>query len=98
MSVTIPLTPEVEGAEWSAALPRTVKTKTSVRTVEIPDVVAGPLADHVAQGVTPVSVDDDTDHRNPVRREALLLFRGASGEALNAATFSRTWATARAAV
>jgi integrase len=75
-----------------------VKTKTSVRTVEIPDVVAGPLADHVAQGVTPVSVDDHTDHRNPVRREALLLFRGASGEALNAATFSRTWATARAAV
>lgn len=75
-----------------------VKTKTSVRMVELPDVVAGPLRRHVAAGITPVEVDDDTDPRRPVRRAAALLFLGGKGEPVNAATFSRTWGKARAAV
>jgi integrase len=75
-----------------------VKTRTSVRTVELPDVVAGPLRRHIDAGITPVEVDDDTDPRRPVRRPAVLLFRGGKGEPVNAATFSRTWAKARATV
>jgi integrase len=75
-----------------------VKTKTSVRTVELPDVAAGPLRRHIDSGVTPVEVDDDTDPRRPNRRQAALLFRGSGEEPVNAATFSRTWAKARAAV
>lgn len=75
-----------------------VKTKTSARTVELPDVAAGPLSGHVDLGVTPVAVDDNTDPRRATRRDALLLFRGANGEPVNASTFSRTWAPVRAAV
>jgi integrase len=75
-----------------------VKTKTSVRTVELPDVTAVPLGVLIERGVTPVMLDDDTDPRRPNRREALLLFRGANGEPVNAATFSRTWSTVRATV
>jgi integrase len=75
-----------------------VKTNTSVRTVELPDVVAVPLRLHIDRGVTPVTVDDETDPRRSVRREALLLFRGTDGEPVNAPSFARTWATARAAV
>lgn len=75
-----------------------VKTNTSVRTVELPEVVAEALRHHLADGCDAVEVDDDTDHRRPVRRAARVLFRGVSGEPVNAATFSRTWATAREAV
>jgi len=75
-----------------------VKTKTSVRTVELPDVVAGPLKLHIDRGISAVTLDDDTDSRRTVRREALLLFRGRDGEPVNVPTFSRTWAGARAAV
>jgi integrase len=75
-----------------------VKTKTSVRTIELPDVVAAALTQHVQSGIDRVMVDDDSDPRRPVRREASLLFRSTNGEPVNAATFSRTWATARSAV
>jgi integrase len=75
-----------------------VKTKTSVRTIELPDVVATALTEHLDRGVDPVTVDDDTDPRRPVRRKALLLFRAASGEPVNASTFSRTWGKARTVV
>ncbi|WP_231929251.1 site-specific integrase [Micromonospora inositola] len=75
-----------------------VKTNTSARTVELPEVVAVALRQHLADGCDAVEVDDDTDRRRPVRRAARLLFRGVGGEPVNAATFSRTWATAREAV
>jgi integrase len=75
-----------------------VKTRTSVRTIELPDVVAEALMRHIDRGVQPVVLDDDTDPRRSVRREACLLFRGSTGEPVNAATFSRTWTTVRAAV
>ncbi|MET8045867.1 site-specific integrase [Micromonospora sp. NPDC005215] len=75
-----------------------VKTSTSARTVELPDVVAVALRQHLADGCDAVEVDDDTDRRRPVRRAARLLFKGVGGEPVNAATFSRTWASAREAV
>jgi hypothetical protein len=73
-----------------------VKTKTSVRTVELPDVVAAALTRHIERGIDPMTLDDDTDPRGPTRRRALLLFRGLSGEPVNAATFSRQWSRVRA--
>jgi integrase len=75
-----------------------VKTKTSVRTVELPAVVSAALRAHLDRGVDPVEVDDDTDPRRSVRRLAHLLFRGTSGEPVNSSTFVRTWSPARAAV
>lgn len=75
-----------------------VKTKTSVRTVELPEVVAAALSQHLADGCDLVELDDDTDRRRPVRRSARLLFRGVTGKPVNASEFSRTWSTARAAV
>jgi integrase len=56
------------------------------------------LTRHLARGVDPVAVDDDSDPRRRVRREAALLFRSTNGEPVNAATFSRMWATARTGV
>jgi integrase len=73
-----------------------VKTKTSVRTIELPDVVSAALTEHISRGVDPVVLDDDTDPRRRTRREARLLFRGGTGEPVNADTFSRTWSTVRA--
>ncbi|HEX7744247.1 MAG TPA: tyrosine-type recombinase/integrase [Micromonosporaceae bacterium] len=75
-----------------------LKTKTSRRTVELPDVVGLALAKHLEGGVRPVLVGDDTDPRKPVRREAALLFRSTTGEPVNAATFCRLWAPARQTV
>ena len=75
-----------------------MKTKTSVRTVELPDVVAEPVRRLIDRGVVPVMLDDETDPRRPVRRETLLLFRSRDGEAVNSPTFSRTWSAARTKV
>jgi integrase len=75
-----------------------VKTRTSVRTVDLPDVVAAALRRHIDRGVTPVAVEDDTDPRRTVQREALLLFRGTDGKPIHAPTFARHWASVRAAV
>jgi integrase len=75
-----------------------VKTKTSARSIELPDVVAEALRRHIGGGVTPVMIDDDTDPRRPVRRSAALLFVGVNGEPVNASTFCRTWTKARGAV
>ncbi|KUL25037.1 tyrosine-type recombinase/integrase [Actinoplanes awajinensis] len=74
------------------------KTKTSVRTVELPDVVAVALREHLQTLGEPVEVDDDTDPRRPTRRPAALLFRGADGGPVIASTFSRTWTPVRAKV
>jgi integrase len=75
-----------------------VKTKTSVRTVELPDVVATALTVHLQRGVCPVMVDDEVDRRRPTQREAALMFVNANGNPVNAADFSRTWACVRAKV
>ncbi|WP_127501209.1 tyrosine-type recombinase/integrase [Actinoplanes solisilvae] len=74
------------------------KTKTSVRTVELPDVVAAALREHLEGTGAPVEIDDDTDPRRPVRRPAALVFRGADGNPVIASTFSRTWTPVRAKV
>ncbi|MBG0568089.1 tyrosine-type recombinase/integrase [Actinoplanes aureus] len=74
------------------------KTKTSVRTVELPDVVAAALRKHLETLGDPVEVDDDTDPRRPTRRLAALVFRGADGKPVIASTFSRTWTPVRAKV
>ena len=55
-------------------------------------------ASHLEQGYPPVEVGDDTDPRRPTRRPTPLVFRGASGEPVNAATFSRTWTRVRTQV
>ncbi|GAA0809112.1 tyrosine-type recombinase/integrase [Spirilliplanes yamanashiensis] len=52
-----------------------VKTRTSVRTVELSDVAAESLREHLDGGIGTVEVDDDTDPRRPIRRDAALLFR-----------------------
>jgi integrase len=74
------------------------KTKTSIRTVELPDVVAPALPEHLERGYPPVEVDDDTDPRRSTRRLASLVFRGANGDPVIASTFSRTWTPVRTAV
>jgi integrase len=75
------------------------KTKTSARTVELPNVVAAALRAHLDErDLPPVEVDDDTDPRRPTRRPAGLVFRAASGEPVNASTFSRTWTPVRTKV
>jgi integrase len=74
------------------------KTKTSARTVELPEVVASALRKHLQDAPGPVEVDDDTDLRRPTRRPADLVFRGANGEPVNASTFSRTWTPVRTKV
>ncbi|MEU7843511.1 hypothetical protein AB0B39_21445 [Micromonospora sp. NPDC049114] len=74
-----------------------VKTNTSARTVELPDVVVVALRQHLTDSCDAVEVDDDTDRRRPVRRAARLLFKGVGGEPVNAAA-SHTWASAREAV
>jgi integrase len=74
------------------------KTKTSIRPVELPDVVAAALRKHLETLGEPVEVDDCTDPRRPIRRPAALVFRGADGDPVLASTFSRTWTPVRAKV
>lgn len=74
------------------------RVKTSVRSIELPDVVAEALQRHIERGLTPVLVDDDTDPRRPVHRSAALLFLGANGEPVNPSTFCRKWTKARGTV
>lgn len=72
-----------------------LKTKTSRRTVELPDTVANWLAWHIKEHPpAEAEVDDETDPRKPVRRKALLLFVSASGEPMQRASWSRIWASA----
>ncbi len=44
---------------------------------------------HIDPGLKPIVLDDETDPRRSVRREALLLFRSRSGDPINVPTFSR---------
>lgn len=71
------------------------KTKMSLRTNELPQVVANALAAHIkAFPPAGVEIDDETDERHPVRRTARLLFTNASGDPIQRASFSRIWQAA----
>lgn len=68
------------------------KTRTSKRTVELPQVTATALAQHLEQfPVQDIEVDDDTDRRKPTRRAAQLLFPNAEGRPTHRATWSKLW-------
>lgn len=68
------------------------KTRTSRRTVELPEVVSTALARHLERfPAGPVELDDDTDVRNPTRRAARLLFTNANGEPIHRASWSYVW-------
>jgi integrase len=69
-----------------------VKTRTSARTVELPEVVAASLARHIE--VYPpgeVEISDDTDPRNPVRRKARLLFTIPAEAPVHRSTWATVW-------
>lgn len=68
------------------------KTKTSRRVVELPKVTATALAQHLEEfPVQGVAVDDDTNPRNPVRRDAQLLFTNSRGRPVHSSPWSRMW-------
>jgi integrase len=58
------------------------KTKTSTRTVELPEVAGVALAQHLERfPAIPVVLDDDTDPRRPARRPARLVLTNERGPA-----------------
>lgn len=68
------------------------KTKTSLRTNELPELVGNALARHIEMfPPVPVEVDDETDERNPCRRPARLLFTNDDGEPIHRASWSHVW-------
>lgn len=68
------------------------KTKTSVRTNELPAVVAAALARHVEKFPPgEVEVDDETDPRNARRRSARLLFTNSNGDPIHRSSWSHVW-------
>jgi integrase len=74
------------------------KTKTSRRTVELPEVASRPLARHLELfPPVEVDVDDETDPRKPVRRPARLIFTNDRGEPIHRASWSHVWQPAREA-
>jgi integrase len=75
------------------------KTKTSARTVELPDIVSGELAKHLkTYGVVEVEIDDEINPRKPVRRTAKLLFTLSSLNPVHRASWSHVWSPAARAV
>lgn len=72
-----------------------VKTRTSRRFVELPQVTAEALAHHLQQHpAVGVVVDDVTDTRRARRRPAQLLFTNRRGEPISRSVWSKTWAPA----
>jgi len=68
------------------------KTKSSRRTVELPEIVSTALARHLERfPARPVELGDDTDGRNPTRRAVQLLFTNATGEPIHRASWSHVW-------
>lgn len=75
-----------------------VKTKSSARTVELPDVAATALARHLEMyPPADVEIDDETDPRHPTRRTAKLLFTIPSSTPIHRATWAHIWKPARQA-
>jgi len=71
------------------------KTKTSRRTVELPEVAGLALAQHLeAFPAVPVDVDDETDPRRPHRRPARLVLPNEAGAPVHRASWSHVWAPA----
>lgn len=71
------------------------KTRTSRRTVELPQVTADALARHLQEWpVEPVEVEDATDPRRPRRRLAALLFRRPDGRPLQRQNLTGAFGTA----
>ncbi len=71
------------------------KTKTSRRTVELPEVAGLALARHLEQyPAAAVELDDETDPRKPVRRSARLVFVNEWGEPIHRASWSHVWQVA----
>jgi integrase len=72
-----------------------LKTKTSRRTVELPEVAGLALAQHLeAFPAVPVEVDDETDPRRPHRRAARLVLPNEAGSPVHRASWSHVWAPA----
>jgi integrase-like protein len=73
-----------------------VKTKTSVRTVELPEVTAVALAWHI-KNYPPIEteIDDLVDARNPRHRTAKLVFLRSTLNPIDRADWAHIWAPAR---
>jgi integrase len=72
-----------------------LKTKTSRRTVELPEVVSVALARHLEQHpAREIEIEDRTDPRNIHRRPARLLFLTGTGRPLHRSNWSKVWRTA----
>jgi integrase len=68
------------------------KTKTSTRTVELPEVAGVALAQHLEWfPAAPVVLDDDTDPRRPRRRAAALVLTNEWGQPVHRASWSHVW-------
>jgi integrase len=75
-----------------------VKTKTSARTVELPEVTAKALARHIElYPPVEIEVDDEAGPRHPTRRIAKLLFTMPSLPPIHRATWAHIWQPARQA-
>ncbi|GGT09972.1 hypothetical protein GCM10010156_78100 [Planobispora rosea] len=71
------------------------KTKTSMRTVELPAVVCKALTEHLKRfGPVEIEIDDETDPRKPLRRTAKLLFTTNMLLPVHRATWAHIWAPA----
>lgn len=68
------------------------KTSTSVRELDLPDVVSLELAAHLERyPVQETEIEDRTDPRRPRRRMARLIFLNAGGRPLQRSSFSTPW-------
>jgi integrase len=76
-----------------------VKTRTSRRFVELPQVTAEALARHLELYPTKsVLVADDTNSRHPTTGPAQLLFTNGRGRPISRSVWSKAWAPAAKAV
>jgi integrase len=74
------------------------KTKTSTRTVELPEVAGVALAQHLERfPATLVEVDDQTDPRRRRRRAAALVLTNERGQPVHRASWAHVWTPAVAA-
>lgn len=74
------------------------KSDSGYRTNDLPDIVGTFLSEHIASfPPKPVLIWDKTDPRNPVQREALLLFTNRTGKPFYRNEWSKIWVPAVAA-
>ncbi|MEV4064661.1 site-specific integrase [Nonomuraea dietziae] len=71
------------------------KTRTSARTIELPDLVCKALREHLKHfAIVEQEIDDETDPRKPLRRTAKLLFTTNLLLPMHQATWSHIWSPA----